>query len=211
MITDFVTNSKPLQKVLEDEGLSSQLKTKEINISNCNINTDAVQTDRALGLLWDTEKDWLKVKIGTEKRPITRRGILSSIHSIYDPFGLTGPAIIEPKRIFQETCKLKLDWDAELPDGLKEQWSSCHKNLHMLNDYKIDRCIKVFSVISRFELHYFSDGSETAYGSIAFARLISDKDEIFCTPLLAKAKLRHLIIKRIKPSQELNSTRPRYQ
>lgn len=61
------------------------------------------------------------------------------INSIYDPFDLSGPAVIPAKKIFQESCRLKLDRDDELPKNLNDQWNTWLKDLLLLETYKIPR------------------------------------------------------------------------
>jgi hypothetical protein len=44
-------------------------------------------------------------------KPLTRRGVLSTISSIYDPIGMAAPILLPGKKIFQELCRDKVDWD----------------------------------------------------------------------------------------------------
>ena len=53
-----------------------------------NVDLDgSLPEERALGIYWDIDKDIFKFKINLTEKPITRRGILSIISSIYDPLG----------------------------------------------------------------------------------------------------------------------------
>ncbi|VDP81385.1 unnamed protein product [Echinostoma caproni] len=44
-------------------------------------------TDRALGVQWDSEKDEFLSQLQLHEKALTRRGILSSLASLYDPMG----------------------------------------------------------------------------------------------------------------------------
>ena len=57
----------------------------------------------------------------------------------------------------------------------------------MLEKFEIARCLKPVEA-KQIEIHYFSDGSETAYGSIAYARFIDTTGKIHCSPIMAKAR-----------------------
>ena len=72
--------------------------------------------ERALGIQWSAESDEFYFKIVIKERPLTRRGILSVMSSIYDPLGLLSSVILPVKVIFQELCRLKLGWDDTIPD-----------------------------------------------------------------------------------------------
>ena len=126
--------------------------------------------------------------MNTTDKPFTRRGILSYAvnHGLYDPIGITGPAIRPAKKIFQDTCALKLDWDAPLPEQLEKRWLTWVKDLHLLEKFSLPRC---YHPSTNLELHYFSDGSETAYGCIVYVRSILTDGTIHCSLILAKARL----------------------
>ena len=178
-LTSIVTNSDSLHKLLATQGLASDMKDKTIIKEN---------TDRALGLIWNTANDTLQFKANTEYKPLTRRGILSTIHGIYDPLGLTGPAIVPAKKIFQDSCRHQLNWDAELPNDLRDRWNNWATDLPLLENFTLPRCYKP-SHAKQTDLHYFSDGSETAYGAVVYARFVLDNNEICVTPILAKSRL----------------------
>ena len=62
-------------------------------------------------------------------KPFTRRGVLSTINSIYDPLGLAVPVLLEGRLLLQKLIiigKSKnneklLGWDDPLPDALLTQ------------------------------------------------------------------------------------------
>ncbi len=58
--------------------------------------------ERALGVQWCIESDSLQFKIAIQDRPLTRRGILSMVSSVYDPLGFLSPVILPAKQILQE-------------------------------------------------------------------------------------------------------------
>ena len=179
-ITGFVSNSEELLNNLSEMGFAKDVR--EVNFTQD-------QTNLVLGLKWNVREDTLKYKITHTDKGLTRRGILATIHGIYDPLGLSGPAVIPAKKIFQDTCKLlQLGWDDALPPQILSAWLKFLKDLPLLERYQIPRCC-IPEVTENIELHFFSHGSDTAYGSIAFARFPLKNGSFHCAPLLAKARL----------------------
>ena len=61
--------------------------------------------ERALWICWDTERDTFKFQIDLKEKPMTPRGMLSTVSSIYDPLGFVAPFILEGKRLLQLLCQ----------------------------------------------------------------------------------------------------------
>jgi len=178
VLTKIVSNSKSLTSVVPNE---ESLVVGELPDRNQSC---------ALGMFWNVEHDQLKFKINFRENPNTRRGVLSTINSVYDPFGLCSPAVLIGKLLFQETCKLKLDWDEQLTGDIAARWKILQEKLYLLESYKVDRCFKPGFIVNRIELHFFCDGSEVAYGAIAYLRFVGyDEDDVHCVPVLAKTRL----------------------
>ena len=79
------------------------------------------------------ENDLLKVKAIQKEIPMTKRGLLSLVSSIFDPLGIITPAIIEPKHIIQLSWQRKIDWDDPLPLDLEIGWKNWLINLRKIN------------------------------------------------------------------------------
>ena len=63
--------------------------------------------ERALGVYWCLNSDTLGFRIILQDSPLTRRGILSTISSIYDPLGIAGPFLLKGRKILQTITSLK--------------------------------------------------------------------------------------------------------
>ncbi len=46
---------------------------------------------------------------------MTRRGILSTVSSFYDPLGILAPVVFSAKRILQDLCRNRLGGDDIIP------------------------------------------------------------------------------------------------
>lgn len=74
---------------------------------------------KVLGIVLDTEKDNLEFELGkmlkVRGKVPTKRGILSTLASLFDPLGILSPVAVIAKVLFQDLCKEKVGWDEPLP------------------------------------------------------------------------------------------------
>ena len=82
---------------------------------------------------WCVESDCFRFCITLSDRPCTRRGILSMVSSIYDPLGFLAPFLLEGKKIIQELCQEKADWDNPVPDHMRHRWDNWKAELAHLD------------------------------------------------------------------------------
>ena len=134
---------------------------------------DDVPLERTLGIQWHRESDCFKFRIQVQDQPATRRNILSTVASLYDPLGFIAPLLLEGKRILQEMCKQGTSWDDPLPPALKPRWECWKRDLTNLKELSIPRCYAPpsFGEVVKAELHHFSDGSTVGYGQCSYLRL----------------------------------------
>ena len=74
-------------------------------IKHLDFSREALPMERALGVQRCIESDAFKFTISLKDRPCTRRGILSTMSSIFDPLGFLAPVLLEGKTILQELCR----------------------------------------------------------------------------------------------------------
>ena len=63
--------------------------------------TDAIGIERALGVFRNIGNDSLGFQIVLKGTSLTRRGVLSTIGSVFDPLGIAGPFLLKGKRVLQ--------------------------------------------------------------------------------------------------------------
>jgi hypothetical protein len=61
------------------------------------LDLDHLPVERALGVQWDVERDVFKFQVTNLNKPNTKRGVLSTFSSLYDPLGLVCPVVLEAK------------------------------------------------------------------------------------------------------------------
>lgn len=176
-VLDAVPNSEKAEAI-KDLDLQSGSKT--------------LPTERALGIKWCTESDTFRFSAMQDKnKPTTKRGVLSTVASVFDPLSFLSPFILLGKQILQKVCKSSSDWDEPLePDTLK-QWFSWKSDVNSLGKISIPRCIypAEFGEIIHTELHHFSDASTLGYGQCSYLRLVNSTGRVHVALLGAKSRV----------------------
>ena len=97
-LTKFISNNKlVLMSIPENH---SREGVKDADVVN-----EQLPTERALGVYWNIEKDQLCFKLNLKAENITRRDMLSTLNSCYDPLGLTSPFILRRRKKLQDLCQ----------------------------------------------------------------------------------------------------------
>ncbi len=178
-LTKWLSNSKEVMKSIPPDDWAKSLH--EVNLDQ-----EDLPFERTLGVLWDVERDCFTFDVKSVGKPVTKRGVLSTTSSIYDPLGFASPFVLKAKAIFQELCRMKVDWDEELPVDIAAQWHRWLNDLPLLSALTIPRCLRPTSTSCMLptQLHHFSDASELAYGAVSYIR-IGDT----CRLVMSKARL----------------------
>ena len=129
-LTKWVSNDQQILKTLPSQKVSSTL---------INLGFNDISIERALGILWNPGTDALQTKVTAKDVPLTKRGILSYISSIFDPLAILAPIILEPKLIIQSLWKQKRDWDSEIPTDLKQRFLLWKEKLQSWDAIQIPR------------------------------------------------------------------------
>ncbi|KAI4902936.1 hypothetical protein NFI96_019343, partial [Prochilodus magdalenae] len=180
----FVSNNSAVLQSIPSSEHATDIKTKNLTFSDLTL-------ERALGIHWNIEKDSFTFKVVPKDQPATRRSILSSVASIYDPLGFVAPYLLNGKRILQEMCHQGTGWDDPLPDQLRPRPEKWQREVSELEKICIARCYLPadFGKVIKMELHHFSDASTSGYGQCSYLRLKNEKGEIHCVLVMGKARV----------------------
>ncbi|XP_056009145.1 uncharacterized protein LOC125668071 [Ostrea edulis] len=131
---------------------------------------------RSLGLCWSLKNDTFVFMVPTDEKPFTRRGLLSTVNSLFDPIGFISPITISGKILLRECTPEGVDWDEPLPENNILKWKEWQSSLRCLSDIAIPRMMSHTSVslAQTSEVHIFSDASEKAIAASAYLRTVSD-------------------------------------
>ncbi|XP_030831163.1 uncharacterized protein LOC105447377 [Strongylocentrotus purpuratus] len=177
----------------KDEGAAQAVNSREVlktvaeedrvkNVREISLHHDDLPLERALGVRGCVKSDAFNFRITLQDKPLTRRGILSTVMSIYDPLGLLASVMLIGKQILQTLCKLTADWDDLLPDVLRERWKKWRIYILELPPLSIPRCYKPaeFEAVRSVQYHHFADASTTGYGQCACMRLTDAANRVHC-------------------------------
>ncbi|PIK56299.1 hypothetical protein BSL78_06781 [Apostichopus japonicus] len=161
----WVSNSKRLLESIPEDDRAKELKGLDLE-------NDELPKERALGVQWCVERDQLEFNITKVNEKATRRNILSVMSAVYDPIGYASPFLLQAKKILQSLCRLKVDWDSDIPDDQRNEWEKWLKELPILERLKIPRCLKPkeFGKVVNIQMHYFADASQEGYGTATYMR-----------------------------------------
>ncbi|XP_060571866.1 uncharacterized protein LOC132730037 [Ruditapes philippinarum] len=124
-------------------------------------------------------------------QPVTKRGILSTINSLFDPLGFLAPVVLEGRLILREIVSTKVEWDDPIPLDIAKKWESWRCRLADVASLDIRRSYFVGSLsqMSRLELHIFADASESAVSAVAYVVGYSSNGQCQIGFVLGKSKL----------------------
>lgn len=155
------------------------------------LNEEALPVHRSLGLCWNIDSDTFTFRVAVSDKPFTRRGVLSTVNSLFDPLGLVAPVTIQGRALLREPSADIHDWDTELPaDMLKwETWEK--KSLQDLSTLHLPRSYiqQSLSSATYSKLCLFSDTVNWVIAAVAYLRVITTEGLCKVGFVLRKVKL----------------------
>ena len=132
----------------------------------------------------------------------TKRTILSTLTSLFDPLGLICPVGVFARIMFQELCVGKVEWDKPLTFEKHKEWEEWLKGLTKVKEISVPRCMFEGNAgeILNFQVHVFADASKRAYCAMVFLVCTTTKG-IYTRLLCAKSRvapLKELTIPRLE-------------
>ncbi|MCP4486607.1 MAG: hypothetical protein GY820_04700, partial [Gammaproteobacteria bacterium] len=150
---------------------------------------------KVLGLIWDIKHDTLKVsdpkalKSGLFTESVTKRQVLNTVASLFDPLGLLSPAILQGKLLLKSLWRRKIGWDSQIPNDLHKEWQELLNSLQMASQFIFPRFIGMEGTGYTHSLVVFVDASAKAYAAVAYLRVENAAGESKTTLLFSKTRL----------------------
>ena len=175
----------------------TSLPTSDISPKIVDLDFNELPIERALGIIWDTKSNLLKVKEVSKTFPCTKGGLLSCVSSIFDPLRIVNPSVLEAKVIIQELWKRNTGWDTEVPNDLKQRWNNWKNSLDDIKKIETRRWYGFTPNLGNLlELHIFADSSSKAY--VSYLRVISSNSIIASKSRLAPIRENLLTIPKLE-------------
>ena len=183
----------------EEEALQFYLKAKQVlaeggfNLRKFQSNSAALEEkvyelnpedklfsdyNRVLGIIWNKRDDIFlfdmdEISSKFVETP-TKRTMLQSIASIYDPLGLISLILVKMKNLYQDVCVSKISWDEMLPPDILNSWKGIIDDLKLINCLIIPQkyCFTSTSdPVTDVQVHSFSDASQSNFGCSIYLRV----------------------------------------
>lgn len=88
-------------------------------VQNQDITLGEPQIERTLGVKWCVTSDQFQFRVVVSEGPLSRRGVLPTVASIFNPLGFVASFILVGKQILQQMFQDKVRWDEPLSDELR--------------------------------------------------------------------------------------------
>ncbi|KAL3967647.1 phylloquinone omega-hydroxylase/docosahexaenoic acid omega-hydroxylase [Sarotherodon galilaeus] len=172
-LTKWISNSRAVLASIPEDDRAKEVKELDLE-------RDCLPIERAL-----------MVQVLVESKPLTRRGLLSMVSTIYDPLGILSPLILPVKHILQELSRTKHAWDDIMPEALSLQWQQWVGSLHHLARFEVDRCVRPVNLgkITSARLHHFADASERGYGIATYLVSKNNLNQPHSAFIIGKARV----------------------
>ncbi len=161
------------------------------DLKDLDLSVDPLPLQRSLGVSWCLKTDCFMFQVSSDVRPFTRRGILSTVNSLYDPLGFVAPVTMQGKALVRELSSDQFDWDTPLPPDKEAQWKAWTDSLTDLREVQIRRPYVPVSMshASKNEVIIFSDASTVAIAAVAYLRVVTRDGQCHVGFIMAKSKL----------------------
>ncbi|XP_055543764.1 uncharacterized protein LOC129729277 [Wyeomyia smithii] len=179
---DVLTGHDDPERLIQTKNeMSTILKSAGFELHKWKANDPSIVPDdgstsivKILGMLWDTRADMFgfRADINMSART-TKRNVLSEVQKIFDPLGILSPIVLHGKLTMQDIWSVKLEWDQELPEQIKNQWKWFCKQVEEINRISIPRYVHSKGCL--VELHGFADAAKRAYGAVIYVRTANEE------------------------------------
>lgn len=143
-----------------------------------------------LGIKWDLRTDEFTYRV-KDMKPVakwTKRNVLATTLSIYDPVGHLAPVLQTAKGFTQTLWKETRSWDEEVSAEFKNEWLKFLSQIKEIENVRVPRW-SGSSANTTFQLHGFADASARGFGAVIYVRTDDCKGNIAVRQIIAKSKV----------------------
>lgn len=162
----IASNSVTVMQAFAPDDLAAGLR-------DLGLNKDELPMQTSLGLCWNIDSDTFTFKVAVNDKPYTRRGVLSTVNSLFDPLGLVAPVTVKGRALLRELSADIHECDTKLPADKLNKWETWKESLKDLSALHLPRSYiqRSLSSATHTELCVFSDASNWGIGAVAYLRV----------------------------------------
>ena len=180
------SNNIRLHKIISNSSeVIDHFPSTETSVSTSAKNFDDCSSQQTLGVEWNIASDNFVIRCNVPERPFSKRGILSTNNSMYDPLGFVSPITLSGRILQRQLVPSVQDnptiaslmWDEPLPSELLPLWEEWKSSLSAMDGLlAIPRSFipKNFGSLGEQTLHIFSDASHEGTGHVCYIRSTND-------------------------------------
>ncbi|XP_043203370.1 uncharacterized protein LOC122371261 [Amphibalanus amphitrite] len=144
---------------------------------------------RALGIVWKSSLDKLTYREHVPPEIVTKRTVMSTGMSVFDPIGYLSGWLLRGKLLLQQLWQQGISWDEGVPEELTAEWQKWTEELRRIHDLRLPRHLFNNMCVSTVELHMFCDASEKGFAAVLYYRWRAEDGEINVSFVGAKTRV----------------------
>ena len=165
---------------------NDSVNENELNFAKQRLGAKPKET-KMLRLLLDKREDSFIIQVPNVNKNATKRNILSTLTSIYDPLGFMSSCLLLGKIIYRNLHDLKISWGKEIPIDIQTQWLKWSTGLK--TEIEIPRSIPIKNEpITEIDIHIFSDVSIDGVCTVAYA-VVYQPNKVSQSLITSKSRL----------------------
>ena len=140
---------------------------KEERATELSISDSPTSAVKTLGLSWHSSDDLLTISSPgcASEVLLTKRNVLKTIATVFDPLGLISPFVVIAKILLQELWSRGYDWDDVIADEVADKIEMWFRQLLDLENVRVPRCLREAKTVLSQSVITFVDASLKAYGA----------------------------------------------
>ena len=119
------SNDVNVMRSFPAEDLAKDLKSLDLG--------ERLPMQRSLGLGWDLNSDNFVFKVDVPNKATSKRSILSTVNSVFDPLGFLAPFTTVGKLLLRDIVSEQCDWDDPVSPLIEVKWRALDNLLSDLN------------------------------------------------------------------------------
>ncbi|KRY74245.1 hypothetical protein T4A_10366 [Trichinella pseudospiralis] len=140
---------------------------------------------KTLGVSWNPQEDELTFRppeLAASQNQETKRDLLRTAASVFDPLGGLTPFTVRAKQMFQSLWQTGMAWDDNLPAEVELQWLVWKLELNELHCIAMPRAYFPFSPTEGVS-------SMAAYAAVVYLRAVKTPDDVRVSFVTAKSRV----------------------
>jgi ribonuclease HI len=120
---------------------------------------------------------------------LTKRNVLKTIATIFDPLGLISQFVVIAIILLQELWSRGYDWDDVIADEVADKIEMWFRQLLDLENVRVPRCLREAKTVLSQSVITFVDASLKAYGAVVYLKCEYEDTTTSCRMIASKTKV----------------------